>query len=502
MLGSSWEWACRGSGGVPGTLPGADRVGYSSRAVAGCSAYRLPAAPPPRRPESVPGASLSVIRPKPPQDPIGYHPPAAGSDTPAPGGAAALAARLEAARAELTATADDRRRSAGGDLATPATTLVDLPDRLLDDYGRDRPSSELFAILRAARRIRDAVDRVVLGGEAGVVLAVRALFESCCHPFHNDLPRGERGGRPRLAFEGFAIDNDSTQGLLDLVAPAGRPPGADLLDRWALIAVGAATRETALATRLLLAALAGPEADRCRLADLVVPISAPGDRLAAVAGALGCADAFAIPPGAAGVCAPFSAAGLLPAAIVGMDVVRLLEGAAAMNRRFREAPVGANPVLDHAARSHLAGAAGLRVLSVPSCRLETLGWWHARLLAETLGVATLVATPLTDLVAAAAGRAGRPAGADRPDVLVTRIVVGEPRRDRLVLPAPGAFAHEEDPFDAPAGVSWPELQAAAGARDGTPSEERIVLPRIDEHAIGQLLQMLMLSARVEGRLRV
>ena len=57
-------------------------------------------------------------------------------------------------------------------------------------------------------------------------MGTRALFEACCHPFHNELPRGERGGRPRLSFEGFNMDNDSAQGLLDLVAPAGKPRNA------------------------------------------------------------------------------------------------------------------------------------------------------------------------------------------------------------------------------------------------------------------------------------
>lgn len=464
-------------------------------------------APPPRRPESAPGASLSVIRPKPPQDPIGYVPaPTVDSGPTSRHGLAALAVQLESARADLAGAADDRRQSDGGAAPDRGTAFIDLPDRLLDAYGRDRSSSELFAILQVARRIRDTVDRVILLGEAGSVLGTRALFESCCHPFHNELPRGERGGRPRLSFEGFSLDNDSAQGLLDLVAPTGRPRGDDLLDRWALIVAGAATRETALATRLFLAALPpGPEGDPHRPAELVVPITAPGDRLATVAEALGCADAFAIPPGVAAVCAPFSAAGLLPAAIVGMDVVRLLEGAAAMNRRFREAPVGANPVLDHAGVSHLAGEEGarLRVLSIPSSRLESLGSWHVRLLAESLGVAAHIATPLTGTVASGSG--GMRSGDGRRDVLVTHVVVGEPRRDRLAVPVVGTFGHDEDALDALVGTTWPELQAAAAKDSGgqsRPPAAEIVLPRIDEHAIGQLMQMLMLSAVVEGRLRV
>jgi glucose-6-phosphate isomerase len=467
-------------------------------------------APSPRRPESAPGASLSVIRPQPPRDPIGYAPARVfASGTSFAGGLVALSARLDGARADMAAAGDACRRSDGAEPAARGIAFIDLPDRLLDAYGRDRPSSELFAILQVARRIRDAVDRVILLGEAGCVLGTRSLFESCCHPFHNELPRGERGGRPRLSFEGFSIDNDSAQGLLDLVAPAGRPRGADLLDRWGLIVVGAggANRAPALATRLFLAALGtGPEGGPQRLADLVVPITAPDDRLAELARALGCADAFTIPAGLDAAFSPFTAAGLLPAAIVGMDVVRFLEGAAAMNRRFREAPVGANPVLDHAGTSHLAAEAGvgLRVLSTPSSRLESLGAWYVRLLAESLGVAARVASPLAGSVVAAPGSDDPQAGGGLRDVLVTHVVAGEPRRDRLAVPAVEACGRDEDGLDALVGTTWPELQAAAegpGRPPPVPAAE-IVLPRIDEHAIGQVMQMLMLSTVVEGRLRL
>jgi len=161
------------------------------------------------------------------------------------------------------------------------------------------------------------------------------------------------------------------------------------------------------------------------------------------------------------------------------------------------------PVLDHAGVSHLAeeAGAGLRVLSTPTSRLEALGSWHARLLAESLGVAAHVVASLAGSVAAASASGGLDGDA-QCGVLVTHVVVGEPRRDRLAVPALAAFAHDEDGIDALVGTTWPALQAAAGEAGPQPPAARIVLPRIDEHAIGQLMQMLMLSALVEARLRV
>jgi glucose-6-phosphate isomerase len=430
---------------------------------------------------------MSVIRPKPPEDPLGYEPAAVFAAGIVPRSAVdGLADRLDAARAEVLAGREIRAGGGSSAAGSPAPTVVDLPDRLLAAYDTERPASELFAVLRTARRIRETVDRVIAVGDAGACAGIRTLFEACCHPCHNELGRGDRGGRPRLSMAGCHADNDSTQALLDLVSPAAGPRGDDLLDRWAVIAVGGSgSEETAAATRLFLAALLdGVAGDVPRLAQRVVTVAPPGDRLHDVAAAIGCPEACTIPAQVDGSRTVFTAAGLLPASIVGIDVVRLLEGAVAMNRRFREAPPAENPVLRYAAVSHLAAVgrgAACRVRATWASRLEALGAWHDRLRAEG------------------------PGRADR-GVLVTQIVVGEPRRDRLTLPAFGPCAADQDGLDGMVGTTWPELLAAAvaeareaAAREGSPPAE-ILLPRIDEHAVGQLLQMLMLAAAVEGRL--
>jgi glucose-6-phosphate isomerase len=456
---------------------------------------------------------MSVIRPKPPEDPIQYDPAAVF----ATGGLSHtslddLAGSLDKARAEALADVD-RWRAGGtrpGEVLDPA--FIDLPDRLLADYSTKRPASELFAILQTARRIRDAVDRVIVLGIGGSYMGTRALFEACCHPFHNELPRGERGGRPRLSFEGFNIDNDSAQGLLDLVAPAGATPDDDLLHRWAILVVSKSggTLETAAATRLFLdALLRGVGGDVKKLAERVVPITGTAGKLADLSRAIGCPDVFDIPDGVGGRFSVFTAVGLLPASIVGIDVVRLLEGAAAMNRRFHEAPVADNPVLQYVGVSHLAEqrmGASIRVLSSWSNRLEAVGLWYDQLLSESLGKDEKGATPLTTVTTRDLHSRGQQHQEGRRDKLITNLLVGEPRRDRLVLPKLGGFGHDEDKLDDLVGTAWPDMLAAAAAgtneayaHDKRPTAD-ILLPRIDEHTVGQLLQMLMLATVVEGRL--
>jgi len=170
----------------------------------------------------------------------------------------------------------------------------------------------------------------------------------------------------------------------------------------------------------------------------------------------------------------FTPLGLLPAAVVGIDVVRLLQGAAAMNRRFREAQVSENPVLQFASVSRrLAEQGGMaRGFASASSQLDAVCRWYGQLTAHR-------GLPLT-----------------------TNLIVREPRRDPLVVPALAGCSGNEDGLDHLVGAAWPELLATAGAADASPPQpaDAITLPRVDEHAIGQLLQFLVLARLVESRL--
>ena len=391
---------------------------------------------------------MSVIRPRPPADPILFVAPA---DAPPP------------ADRSVTLPAD----VPGSQQAMAA--VMEGPARLLADYRMERPTRELYAMLQLARRLRDHHDRVIVAAAAGEVAAVRAILETCCHPFHDQLPRADRGGRPRLSFTGSRFSNDVDQGLLDLVAPPGRPPGGDLLDRWALLvmATGVLPTSVAASARLFLRALAAQAGLHTGTAiDRVATVGAPLEPLAT---ALGCPTPFPVPAGSEGAGAVFTAVALLPAAIAGVDVVRLLEGAVAMNMRFQEAPFDDNPV-----RRFLAG----HPLGCPDERRHRLTAADERLAAVVEWFEAV--QDATQIIAAPAAQ--------------VRLVVEEPRRDLLTVPPPAASTPDGDglPLDDIVGLSWTAL-AKRDAKDHSAPEIR--LPRVDEHAIGQLLQMLLLVTR-------
>ena len=271
--------------------------------------------------------------------------------------------------------------------------FLEMPERLLDEYNSDRESSELGKILATAKRIQSQVDRVVVLGIGGSYMGARALMECCCQPYFNEFSRAERGGRPRMYFEGNNVDNDWSQGLLQLLRTENDP--------WSIVVISKSggTLETAVAFRQFLAELRSNVGDD-KLSELVVPVTGETGKLASLADSIGCVDRFQVPDGVGGRFSIFSPVGLLPAAILGIDVVKLLESAAAMNDHFRTAQPGENVVLDYVAVNHLLEkerGCNTRLLSVWSKSLESAGLWYDQLLAESLGKEEKGALPLTVL---------------------------------------------------------------------------------------------------------
>jgi glucose-6-phosphate isomerase len=440
---------------------------------------------------------------------------------------AALAPRLNAARDEVLGEAE--AWAAHAPVPKEKDPLdagfIDLPRRLLQDYQRDEAASELGRIVAAADSLRELVDRVVILGIGGSCMGARALFEACCHAYHNELPRTARRDRkklsaPRIYFEGNNVDNDAASGLLELLGRSGS--GAQRAqDRWALVVISKSggTLETAVAFRLFRSALeraCAPGSDEW-MPRLVVPITGAKGRLRELAQRMRCQHVFDIPDGVGGRFSIFTAVGLLPAAIMGLDVVALLEGAAEMTQRFREAPPGENPVLDYVGISHLLEARrGLttRVLSVWSKGLEAVGLWYDQLLSESLGkqrrpsdghgeIEYFGATPMTVVNTRDLHSRGQQHQEGRRDKLITNVVVDHVRREPLRI-EPSEL--DEDRLNELRGNTLPEIMAAAVAgtnkayRDDCRPTADLHLPRQDEASLGQFFQMMMLATVAEGRL--
>jgi glucose-6-phosphate isomerase len=408
-----------------------------------------------------------------------------------------LAPRLAAARQVVL---DDLElfRSGGAipeDMQPLDAAFCDLPDRLLND---ERPL--LDRIIATGDRLAKEVDRVLVLGIGGSYMGARALFEACCHPYHNEISRQRRGGRPRIYFEGNNVDNDAVQGLLDLVEGG---------DDWGIIVISKSggTLETAAAFRIFFDALrksCGDDAEK--LSRRIIPITGESGRLRDLANAIGCKDIFPIPDGVGGRFSILSAVGLLPAVVMGLDVGHLLEGAAAMNEQFRTAPMSQNPVLDYVGIARLMETrrgATIRILSTWGKGLEAVGLWYDQLLSESLGKNGQGATPLTVVNTRDLHSRGQQHQDGRRDKLITNVVVEKTQREPVTVERSD---FDQDKLNALSGKSLQDILRAAyaGTNQAYAEDYRrtatLHLPRLDEGSLGQLFQMFMLATVVEGRL--
>lgn len=384
-----------------------------------------------------------------------------------------------------------------------------LPSETLRRYREDPQGSELARIFKVANGLHDLVDAVAVLGIGGSYMGARALMDALCHPYHNELSRGSRGSKPRMYFEGNNVDNDASAALLRRLAAGGY--GDDPAeDQWAIcvISKSGGTLETAVAFRQYLAALESQLGDSAAeiLPKLVVPVTGESGKLHELATAVGCEEIFSVPDGVGGRFSVLSAVGLLPAAMLGVDCVQLLEGAIAMNEHFASAPPEENVVLQYVAVNHLLEknrGATIRVLSTWSKSLESIGLWYDQLLAESLGKEGLGATPLTTVNTRDLHSRHQQHQQGRSDKVFNNLITRDYRSDPLVV---GKSERNQDTLNDIADKTLPEIMAAAiqGTNDALHEDGRpttnLVLPSINPHTIGQLLQMLMLATVVEGRL--
>lgn len=415
---------------------------------------------------------------------------------------------LEAARKEVIADVEmlDSKKPVPAAKDPLDSGFIELPRRLLD--GGD--NKLLDRMLESAKRLSDQIDVLVSLGIGGSYMGLRAIFEACCHPYHNELTRSERGGSPRLYFEGDNLDSDATSGLLDLLQKRCKNP-KELTERWGAVVISKSggTLETAAAFRIFRQALEkyyGPDSAEAR--NLIVPVTGEKGKLRDLSNGRKYPDTFPIPDGVGGRFSVFTAVGLYPAAVLGVDIKAMLEGAADMTETFKKTAIGENPVLDYTAVCHLLEKhRGLktRILSTWGKKLEASGLWYDQLLAESLGKHERGALPLTIVNTRDLHSRGQQHQEGARDKLITNVIVRKPSLPGIAVPVV-AETEDQDQLNRLKGKTLDQLLVAAiqGTNKAYADDERptadIVLPQLDAYAIGQLLQMLMLATVVEGRL--
>jgi glucose-6-phosphate isomerase len=365
-----------------------------------------------------------------------------------------------------------------------------LPLLRLPDKRDDIPGIEL-----AARRLADGATDIVMLGTGGSSLGGQTLAQLADYavPGIGALPRA-----PRLHF----IDNLDPESFSALLAAL---PLATT--RFVAISKSGGTGETLMQTAAAVEALrqAGLES---RIGDLILGLSEPaaGNKRNGLRDLLAPYRAPILDhdPGVGGRFSVLTNVGLLPAAVLGLDIAAVRAGAmrALAPVLERKAPAEVPAAVGAALAVTLAAGKPIAVLMAYADRLERFTRWYVQLWAESLGKDGKGTTPHGALGPVDQHSQLQLFIAGPRDKLFTVITVDAAGRGPRIA-ADLAQACGEPGF---AGKTIGDLVAAQGrataetlARNGCPVRT-MHLDRLDEASLGELLMHFMLETIIAARL--
>jgi glucose-6-phosphate isomerase len=394
--------------------------------------------------------------------------------------------------AAAAAVAAFRQRVDSGEIGFP---------RLPDDRGVAR------AVAEFADDLRKSIDDVLVLGIGGSALGAYALDVALRgpHPLQAAVPGSQkirRGAKP-----GLVVLDNIDPGLAAAALEQLNPRRTAVL----VIAKSGSTAETLsqfLIVRQWMAKALGRKA-RARIIAITDP--SKGDLLAIAKEEQ--YPLFFIPPNVGGRFTVFSPVGLLPAALIGIDIGKLLSGAGAANnvcwsQKLVENPALASAVVHHALNTKRGKA--IEVVFAYSSFLWGAAFWYRQLWAESLGkrvdrsgkVVECGQTPVAALGATDQHSQLQLYTEGPRDKMITFWQV---ERYRAEVTIPRDFAR----YDSCGYLGGKKMSAlfdferiateAALTSAGRPNC-RWTLPRVDEFTLGAFLQMLEFQTAFAGEL--
>ncbi len=229
-----------------------------------------------------------------------------------------------------------------------------------------------------ARGLPKSVDSFVVIGIGGSALGNIMLQSALNHPEYNLLPRGRRGGRPRMFFLDN-VDPDRTAALLDVLEPRKTV--------FNVITKSGDTAETMsnflVVRKWLLNAVGKQRISR----HIVATTDRTKGHLRKIVEKEGYTS-FIVPDGVGGRFSVLTPVGLLSAAVSGINIKQLLAGAAAMDTVCRNDEPLKNPAALNALLHYLLDTRKGKSISVMmpyAHRLYDFADWYRQLWAESLG---------------------------------------------------------------------------------------------------------------------
>jgi len=359
----------------------------------------------------------------------------------------------------------------------------------------------LVKIEATAKRVRENFDTFVVLGIGGSALGPIAVQQALNHLHWNELPAEKRNG-PRLYVEDN-IDPERMAALLDVI---------DVKKTcFNVITKSGATAET-MSQYLTISELLKKECGDTWAEHIIATTDCEKGNLIKLAKE-NKFDLFFIPSSVGGRFSELCPVGLLPAAVCGIDIRAMLEGAAAMDERCKTDNVWENPALLEATLQYICMqdmGVNIQVAMPYADSLKYMADWFCQLWAESLGknvtrkgqACNVGQTPAKSLGVTDQHSQLQLYTEGPYDKVITLMKVEE---FRTVSPIP----HGCEQFPDVAFLGGKTLNALLEAeRQGTEyaltkkgrMSQCITLPQVNAHTIGQLICFFEMATAYAGEL--
>lgn len=246
---------------------------------------------------------------------------------------------------------------------------IDLPV----DYDKE----EFARIKEAARKIQSDSEVLLVIGIGGSYLGARAAIEFLTHSFYNVLDKAKRK-TPEIYFLGNSISSKYLKDLKDVLE------GKDFSIN--IISKSGTTTEPAIAFRVfkeMLIEKYGREEANKRIYATTDKARGALKSLATEEGY----ESFVVPDDVGGRFSVLTAVGLLPIAAAGLDIDKLMEGAASGRKKALETPYESNDAMLYAAIRNILHRKGKSVKIVANYEpsMHYVSEWWKQLYGESEG---------------------------------------------------------------------------------------------------------------------
>lgn len=231
-------------------------------------------------------------------------------------------------------------------------------------------------IIKTAEQVRKDFKNFVVLGIGGSALGPIAVFQALCHMHHNELDETQRNGVPKFYVEDN-VDPERMIALLETV---------DIKNTcFNVITKSGSTSETMtqyLIIKNKLDSTVGCDSKK----QIITTTSAASGNLIKISNKEGY-KTFYIPDGVGGRFSEMCPVGLFPAAVLGIDIKAMLEGARVMFERCVNADSDKNMALKAAELQFIAINKGknISVMMPYADGLKYFADWYAQLWGESLG---------------------------------------------------------------------------------------------------------------------